>query len=67
MPGFLDLRLDLPMQRQDGWYVLELALTRAPEDLLLPAKLSVLATTFNEYGLAVCILTESRHAGTAGS
>lgn len=67
MPGFLDLRLDPPVQRQDGWYVFDLALTRAPENFLLPAKLSVLATTFNAYGLAVCILNEARHAGTAGS
>lgn len=67
MPGFLDLRLDPPVQRQDGWYILDLALTRAPENFLLPAKLSVLATTINEYGLAVCILNEARHAGTAGS
>ena len=67
MPGFLDLRLDPPVQRQDGWYILELALTGAPENLLVPAKLSVLATTFNAYGLAVCILNEAHHAGTAGS
>ena len=67
MPGFLDLRLDLPMQRQDGWDIMNLTLTRVPEDLLLPAQFSVLATTINEYGLAVCILNEARHAGTAGS
>lgn len=68
MPGFLDLRLELPVQRRDGWYVLQLALTRAPEELLLPTQLGVLATPFHRYGLAVCILNEAcRHAGTAGS
>ena len=68
MPGFPDLRLDPPVQRQDGWYVFELALTRVPDNILLPVKLSVLTTTINAYGLAVCILNEARgHAGTAGS
>ena len=68
MPGFLDLRLDLPVQQKDGWYVLYLALTRVPENRRLPAKLNVLATPFNQYGLAVCILNEARrHAGTPGS
>lgn len=67
MPGFLDLRLERPVCPQSGCHVLTLTVSGAPAGCMLPARLTVLATTCHGCGLALCILKEARHAGTAGS
>ncbi len=68
MPGFLDLLLEGFECQEGDCLVLELRLARRPEDCRLPAALTVLATTFHNHGLAVCIINEARrNAGTAGS
>lgn len=67
MPGFLDLRLE-SIRPQAGCHVLSLGVARAPEPEGFFDPINVLATTFHQYGLAVCILNETRrHAGTARS
>ncbi len=68
MPGFLDLQLTtLPEPKATGCIALPLTV-RSPEAHRLPEKITVLAATFDRYGLAVCILQEARaHAGITGS
>lgn len=67
MPGFLELRLTRPELKQAGCLALPLTV-RSPEAHRLPEKITVLATTFDRYGLAVCILQEDRaYAGITGS
>ena len=61
MPGFLDLKLDGPVRQEAGCRVLTLRLTRMPENCGLPGIVTVLATTFDNYGLAICILTRLSH------
>jgi 4'-phosphopantetheinyl transferase EntD len=59
MPGFLDLKLTLAAPRATGCFALVLSV-RGFETHRLPEKITVLATTFDHYGLAVCILQETR-------
>jgi phosphopantetheinyl transferase (holo-ACP synthase) len=68
MPGFLDLKLEVPVRRDASCQVLSLTVTRMPKNCRLPGTLTVPATTFHNYGLAVCMINEAqRDAGTAGS
>lgn len=68
MPGFLDLQLTvLPPQLQGGCSVFPLTVRHAKAHRV-PQRVAVLVTTFDQYGLAVCILQEARtHAGITGS
>lgn len=66
MPGFLDLQLTaLPPQLPGSCHVFPLTVRNAKAHRV-PERVTVLATTFDQYGLAVCILREARaYAGIA--
>jgi 4'-phosphopantetheinyl transferase EntD len=68
MPGFLDLQLTaLPLPHPGGCSVFPLTVRHAKAHRI-PERVTVLATAFDQYGLAVCILQEARaYAGIAGS
>ena len=55
MPGFLDLNLVLPPRRLPDCYAFSLTVTPLP-GYPLPDEIMVLATIYDQYSLAVCIL-----------
>ncbi len=61
MLGFLELELMPPAQRLDRCHSLTLAV-RVKNNAQMPDAVTVLATLFADYGLAICILKKEHHA-----
>ena len=59
MPGFLELELMPPTQSLPECHSFTLAV-RVRDNVRLPEFVTVLATTFADYGLAICILTKEQ-------
>lgn len=59
MPGFMELELTLPANSSHHCHSLTLAV-RVGDNPRMPDAVTVLATTFAHYGLAICILTKEQ-------